>query len=94
MDLIKDIVQQVVKNISEQKTPQEDNIQTAWEQAAGKKTAQHTHVAGVRKGNLLVLTDSPVRLFDLTLHKARILKQLQEHLPEIVEISFKIGKAT
>jgi predicted nucleic acid-binding Zn ribbon protein len=94
MDQIKDILQQVVKNISEHKVPEVDNLQSTWEHAVGKKTAQHTHIVGTKKGTLLVLADSPVRIFDLTLHKARILKQLQEQLPEILEISFKIGKVT
>lgn len=94
MDSIKDIVNQVVKDISEQKPQKQDDVLGAWEQCVGKKTVQHTHVVGVKNGKLLVLTDSPVRLFDLTLQKIKILKQMQERVPELTEISFRIGKVT
>ena len=94
MDQIKDILQQVVKNISEQKPQQQDDVQGAWQQSVDKKTLQHTRIVGVKNGKLLVLTDSPVRLFDLTLQKIKILKQLQEHVPELTEISFRMGKVT
>ena len=92
MDQIKDILQQVVKNISGQKPQKENDLQGLWEQAVDKKTAQHTHIFGIKKGRLLIFTDSPVRLFDLSLRKVRILKQMQEKLPDLLDISFKIGK--
>jgi len=92
MDNIKEIIQLVVKNISEQRPQKEKDIQSAWEEAVGKKTAQATHIIGVKEGRLLVATDSPTRLFDLTLHKKKFLKQMQEKWPELRDISFKIGK--
>ncbi|MCX5681614.1 MAG: DUF721 domain-containing protein [Candidatus Omnitrophica bacterium] len=92
MDPIKDILQQVVKNLSEQKPRKEEDLQGLWEQVVGKKAAQHTHIFGIKNGRLLIFTDSPVRLFDLSLQKIKILKQMQEKIPEITEMSFKIGK--
>jgi len=94
MDQIKDIVHQVVKNISEQKPKNENDIQGVWEQIVGKKTVQHTQIVGIKNGKLLILVDSPVRIFDLTLQKTKILKQMQEKFPELTEISFRIGKVT
>jgi hypothetical protein len=92
MENIKDIVHLVVKNISEQRPPKENDLQALWEQVAGKKTAKGTHLVGIKEGRLLVATDSPTRLFDLTLHKKNLLMQLQKVLPELKDISFKIGK--
>jgi predicted nucleic acid-binding Zn ribbon protein len=94
MEQIKDILNQVVKNISDQKPQQEQDIQKAWEAAVNKKTAQHTHLVGVKKGKLLIFVDSPVRVFELTLHKNQILKKMQQQIPELLDITFKIGKVT
>lgn len=92
MDSIKDIVPQVVKNISEQKPNAHDDVLGAWQRSVDKKTFDHTRVIGIKNGKLLVFTDSPVRLFDLTLQRAKILKQIQEKIPELQEIAFKIGR--
>lgn len=92
MDNIKEIIQLVVKNIADQQPQKEKDIQRAWEDAAGKKTAQATHIVGIKDGRLLIMTDSSIRLFDLTLHKKRFLSKLQEQWPELSDISFKIGK--
>jgi len=94
MEQIKDILNQVVKNISDQKPQQEQDIQKAWEEAVNKKTVQHTHLVGVKKGKLLIFVDSPVRVFELTLHKNQILKKMQQQIPELLDITFKIGKVT
>ncbi|MFA6378211.1 MAG: DciA family protein [Candidatus Omnitrophota bacterium] len=92
MENIKDIVHSVVKNISEQRPHKENDLQVLWEQAAGTKTAKATHIVGMKEGRLLVVTDSPARLFDLTLHKKKLLKNMQEKWSELKDISFKIGK--
>ncbi len=94
MEQIKDILKQVVQSISDQKPQQEQNIQALWQKAVDQKTVQHTRLVGIKKGKLLVFVDSPVRVFDLTLHKKAILYKMQEGLPEISEITFKIGKVT
>jgi hypothetical protein len=94
MDQIKDIVYQVVKDISEQKPQNQNDLQEAWKQSVDKKTVQYTHIVGIKNGKLLIFTDSPVRLFDLSLKKTKILKQMQEKFPELTEISFRIGKVT
>jgi len=92
MDNIKEIVQLVVKNIADQQPQKEKDIQRVWEEVAGKKTAQATHIVGIKHGKLLIVTDSSIRLFDLTLHKRKFLNKLQEEWPELSDISFKIGK--
>ena len=92
MENIKDIVPLVVKNISEQRLHQGNDLQAAWEHAAGEKTAKATHLVGIKEGKLLVVTDSPARIFDLTLRKKDLLMKLQPVLPELKDIAFKIGK--
>jgi len=92
MENIKEIIHLVVKNISEKKPQKQSDVHSAWEQVAGKKTAKGTHLVGMKDGRLLIVTESPARLFDLTLQKKKLLKQMQEILPEVCDISFKIGK--
>ncbi len=84
----------MVKNISKQRPQNKSDLHVVWEQVAGKKTAKATRIVGIKEGRLLIVTDSPVRLFDLTLHKQALLRTMQEQLPEISDISFKIGKGT
>ena len=92
MENIKDIVHQVVKNISEQRPQGQNDLQAIWEQVAGGKTAKATRIVGIKEGKMLVVTDSSTRLFDLVLHKKALLTAMQEKMPEIKDMSFKIGK--
>ncbi len=94
MDSIKNIVQHVVKNISEKKPETELKIQRVWQHILDHKAQQHTRLVGIKEGMLLVFVDSPVWLFQLNLQKRKIVKDIQQEAPEIKDVCLKIGKVS
>lgn len=95
MDSIKDIIPRVVENMvrsRDQRTGDPGALEKAWQDILEKPELKHTKLVGPRDGNLLVLVDSPAWLYHLRMRKAKILKQLLEKMPEIKEITFKVGE--
>jgi len=92
MEKINNIIPQVIQGISERKPGAEEKLKRAWERMIADKELKKTHIVGVKDGNILVYVDSPARLFHMNMKKKKILATLQEEMPEIKTISFKIGK--
>jgi len=92
MDNVKDIVQKVIGEISSQRDRQADDIIRAWTTCVGETAACHTHVVGIKEDTLLVYVDSSAWLYQMNLHKEKILKHLQQMFPQIKKIYLKIGK--
>ncbi|MFC1704394.1 DciA family protein, partial [Candidatus Omnitrophota bacterium] len=88
------VVQQVVGDLSK-RTPEQGlqrQIVATWDDTVGRRVAKHTRVAGLKKGELLVLVDSPVFLFHVNLKRAQLLTKLQILTSDIQNIRLRIGK--
>ena len=70
----------------------QNKIQRLWQNILDKKVAQHTKIVGLQKGKLVVCVDSPAWLFQMNLQRRKVLEKLQEEIPELSHIHFKIGK--
>ena len=92
MDPIKDIIPQVIANISQKRPEAQLQIQRLWQNIIGEKLGQHTVIGGLKDNELLILVDSPAYLFQMNLKKRKILEQLKEQIPELESINLKIGK--
>lgn len=92
MDPIKDIVQQVISNISQRKPDAQHKIQRIWQSVIGEKLLKHTAIGGLKENTLIVHVDSPGCLFQMNLKKRKFLDQLKEEIPDLENINFKIGK--
>lgn len=92
MDDIKDIIKNVVGNISQQKPNIFHNIDVVWNKIFDEYFLKHTKLVGIREGILSVIVDSPLYLYQLKTQKEKVLKQIQQDIPEIHNIQFKIGK--
>jgi hypothetical protein len=92
MERIKDIIPQVLTDLSQRKPLRQIQIQKIWQQTLDVKTQKHVAIAGFDNGVLLVLVDSPTRLFQLNLQKKKILENIKHEVPEIESIHLKIGK--
>jgi hypothetical protein len=69
-------------------------LERAWAEAAGPEHAQHTRVAGLRRGVLEVEVANAVLLQELVhYHKRRLLEQLRGRLPEVTltDLRFRAG---
>lgn len=92
MDSIKDIIPQVVEKIIRQRAGEQEALEQAWQGVLEKQELKYVKLVGPRDGNLLVSVDSPARAYHLRVRKAKILKQLQEKIPEIKDIIFKVSE--
>ena len=92
MDQIKDIVNSVLNKLVPQEVSNLGNIEEIWQEIAGQRIQRHTHIAGLKKNQLIVDVDSSAWIYQLNLLKNKLLKDIQEHIPEIKSIYFKIGK--
>ncbi len=66
--------------------------ETAWKEAAGKLAA-HSRPGNVNRGVLEVVVRNSAALQELTFQKKKLLKRLQEKLPDekIADIRFRVG---
>ena len=92
MEQIKDIILNVIGNISSGKPEVHNKLQRIWQNFFDKKTLEHTAIVGLRKGELVVHVDSPAWLFQMNLQKRKTLEKLQTEFPELSKIRFKLGK--
>jgi len=92
LDKIKDIIPQVIESISQTRPGLQAQIIRVWEEIARGKTAQHTAITGLQKGRLVINVDSPVWLFQMNMQKRKVLEQFKKKIPELSDITFRIGK--
>ena len=91
MDEIKNIIKDVIRDMSVHKDPTKDNIQETVKQALKEKEREHCRISGIKEGNLMIIVDSPVWLYQLNLQKSKLLEELKKDNPSIQKIRFKIG---
>lgn len=97
MDSIKDIIPKVVEKMARwrgQRAGGQEILELVWQDILEQQELKHVRLIGPRDGNLLFSVDSPARAYYLRMRKAKILKQLREKMPEIKDITFKVGEYT
>jgi len=92
MEPIKDIINNVIQQLSPDKRRPQEEILKIWQDVLGDKAAKHTKVMNIKKGKLLVNVDSSVWLFQLYLKRNRLLEKLRGTINDLEDISFRIGK--
>jgi len=91
MDSIRDIIPQVIGNLSDKRPNSARNIQEVWKIVA-KDGAQHSAVIDFKNGLLRINVDSSAWLYQLNTQKAAFLKSLKIEIPDIIDIIYKVGK--
>lgn len=94
MDNIKDIVNSVISNLSTRSQKGDDKLERVWSSVLEKKELQHTKLVGMRDGTVSVLVDTPAWLYQMNIKKTKILDRLQNEIPDIKNIRYRIGKVT
>ena len=93
MDNIKDILGRVIAGMSVRTSQNEEHkLEEQWQIALEKDEPKHVRLVGLRNGLLLVNVDSPAWLYQMNLRRVKILERLKSEMPNIQNISFKIGK--
>ena len=91
MNSIKDIVMQVVGDLSVRKPETQTKIQRIWKSVLDEREAMHTQIIELKEGMLVVHVDSPAWLYQMNFKKKKILEKIQEEHPVIENIFFKVG---
>jgi predicted nucleic acid-binding Zn ribbon protein len=90
---IKNIVVKVIKKIERQEPGKKEKILKAWGSVVGEKVVLHSRPIGIKKGLLTIEVDSSTWLYELSLKKKSILKDIKKILQEykIENIRFRMG---
>ena len=93
-ETLKDLVKGVIKDLTGGGRLTEEEVNTAWSSAVGKRAARHTRPVSLKKSRLVVNVDGSGWLYELTLKKRDILKRLEGRLKDqkVKEIRFRIGE--
>lgn len=89
---IKDIVNDVIRDLERKKTQHQKDIHLIWRSCVKAKEAEHTKIEGIRDGVLHVNVDCSAWMFQCRLRYKTILQNIQKEFPEIKRIYFKVGK--
>ena len=93
MEDMKDIVHKVFGAIPGKTTVnQQEQISKAWEKVLNQQKLTQAKISGLKDETLIVNVDSPARLYQFNLKKKKILEEINQAIPEIKKIYFKIGK--
>lgn len=94
MEEIKKIISNVVQDITDKKQYSNEKIERIWDQIITEHQKKHVKLIGINENILKVNVDAPSWLFQFKMRKKTILKNIQEEIPNIEDIVFKIGKTT
>ncbi|PIQ89193.1 MAG: hypothetical protein COV72_04430 [Candidatus Omnitrophica bacterium CG11_big_fil_rev_8_21_14_0_20_42_13] len=91
---IKDVVGDVIQELSEGSGVSKPRIIEAVNSAVGRKAAGHIKTEYFKNSKLTINVDSSVWLYKLNMQRKQILDNLRIALPktEFTEIIFKVGK--
>jgi hypothetical protein len=92
MEQIKDILPQVIGNLSSGKPEIQTRINKLWIKLLEPKLVRHAKPAGFDKGTLTINVDSPAWLFQLNFKRQQILSALQKEFKDLAAIKFRIGR--
>ena len=90
---IKDIVGRVIEKIERQEPGRKEEILSVWNSVVGEKASLHSRPVGIKSKHITIEVDSSTWLYDLTLRKRSILKDINKLLEKhkIEDIRFKMG---
>lgn len=95
---LRDIINKVISSLNsdgeggKEERLTKERIGELWRNAAGRTAGRHSRPVSLRKGKLVVVVGESSFLYDLTLRKKEILKNLSGELGgRIKEIQFRIG---
>lgn len=94
MDDIKNIVNQVIGDLAGKKPSTHDRVERIWRNFLTKLEYKHTKIAGINHGTLSVFVDSPAWLYQMKIRQGKLAKQLNDEIPDIKNIRFRLGKTT
>ena len=92
--IIKDIADEVIKKLSDERTSKSARLNASWMEAIGEENIKHARPVEMKEKVLIVNVDSSVWLHKLTMDKANLLARFKGRMGEDVvsDIKFRIGE--
>lgn len=96
---IKDIVSSVIASLTGEAARQgrlsQEQVEGLWRKAAGTPASRRSAPVSLRKGKLVISVGDSSLLYDLTLRKREILKNLtRDSNGKVYDIQFRIGEVS
>lgn len=92
MEKIKDVIEDVIRNLTAKNLGDKDTDPKAWlKKALTNKELGHIKFHYFRKGVLGIRVDSSAWMYSLSLKKEGLLSKMREYSPGIKEIHLSIG---
>ena len=91
MERIKDVIKNVITEISPERRQKQQDVLKLWQEMLGKEAFKHTKLIGFKNHKLLVNVDSSVWMFQLNLKRSYLLARLREALKDLEGIIFRMG---
>ena len=89
---IEEIVKTIIKNTCDKQEESKENLEAAWEQAAGKNATAHTTLTAFKKGILTIAVDSSSWMYQLSINKTKIEKTMSQRLKKQIQIKLRAGE--
>ena len=90
MAAIKDIIAQVIGDMSGTSAVSRKDLAAAWRGICPDGAA----VVDLKEGAAVIHVDSALRLAHLNARRASLLKEVQSKCPQVRQLKFKVGKVT
>jgi len=87
---IKDIIGNFIKK-SQNSMECYEKIEQIKNNTLDPETKKHIHLKGVSKKQIIFISDSSVFSYNFNLQKRKILKEIQQVIPEVQELLIKIN---
>ena len=88
MKNVRDIIPNVIGEMAKRR-PQEMDLGLLWQRISGSKTGSRP--SGIKDGGLTIVVDSSARKMQLFRRRQELLEELQNKVPTIKNIYFKVG---
>lgn len=91
---IGDVLKETMKKLVSPSRPSEEGVLVLWKAAVGANAAKHSKPVAINKSELVVSVDGSSWLYELTMKKKAILKELEGKFGKkvIKNIRFRIGE--
>ncbi len=92
--VIKNVVEEVIRNLGAGKVSQAETLEGAWTKAVGRESLRHARPVEIKGNVLIVHVDSSSWLHKLSMERVKILSQLKDDLGDgmIEDIKLRIGE--
>ena len=89
---IEEIVKTIIKNTCDKQEESKENLEEAWEQAAGKTAIAHTTLTAFKKNILTVAVNNSSWMYQLSINKTKIEKIISQRLKKQIQIKLRVGE--